>query len=141
MLVLDSEGVSFLTKRDQDAVAAIRALVRVGAWPPLVPSVVLAESTTGRERSDAAVSRLLETCDVREDLLPASLARRAGKLRHPTELGRRELESGKAFRPVVNIEGIERRDRQRLRTHEARPRAARRAAVRTAFSSRPSLIH
>ena len=86
MLVLDSEGVSFLTKRDQDAVAAIRALVRVGAWPPLVPSVVLAESTTGRQHSDAAVNRLLETCDVREDL-PASLARRAGELRHLAQRG------------------------------------------------------
>jgi hypothetical protein len=78
--------VSFLAKRDQDAVAAIRALVRVGTWPPLVPSVVLAESTTGRQHTDAAVNRLLKTCDVREDL-PASLARRAGELRHLAERG------------------------------------------------------
>ncbi len=86
MLILDSEGVSFLAKRDQDAVAAIRALVRVGTWPPLVPSVVLAESTTGRQHNDAAVNRLLKTCDVREDL-PASLARRAGELRQLAERG------------------------------------------------------
>ena len=86
MLILDSEGVSFLAKRDQDAVAAIRALVRVGTWPPLVPSVVLAESTTGRQHNDAAVNRLLKTCDVREDL-PASLARRAGELRHLAQRG------------------------------------------------------
>jgi len=86
MLILDSGGVSFLAKRDQDAVAAIRALVRVGTWPPLVPSVVLAESTTGRQHNDAAVNRLLKTCDVREDL-PASLARRAGELRHLAERG------------------------------------------------------
>lgn len=86
MLILDSGGVSFLAKRDQDAVAAIRALVRVGTWPPLVPSVVLAESTTGRQHTDAAVNRLLKTCDVREDL-PASLARRAGELRHLAERG------------------------------------------------------
>ncbi len=42
MLISASGGVSFLAKRNRDAVAAIRALVRVGAWPPLVPSVVLA---------------------------------------------------------------------------------------------------
>jgi hypothetical protein len=86
MLILDSGGVSFLARRDQDAVAAIRALVGVGTWPPLVPSVVLAESTTGRQHNDAAVNRLLKTCDVREDL-PASLARRAGELRHLAERG------------------------------------------------------
>ena len=86
MLILDSGGVSFLAKRDQDAVAAIRALVRVGTWPPLVPSVVLAESTTGRQHNDAAVNRLLKTCDVREDL-PASIARRAGELRHLAQRG------------------------------------------------------
>jgi len=86
MLILDSGGVSFLAKRDQDAVAAIRALVRVGTWPPLVPSVVLAESTTGRQHNDAAVNRLLKACDVRETL-PASLARRAGELRHLAERG------------------------------------------------------
>ena len=86
MLILDSGGVSFLAKRNQDAVAAIRALVRDGAWPPLVPSVVLVESTTGRQRNDAAVNRLLKTCDVREDL-PGSLARRAGELRHLARRG------------------------------------------------------
>ncbi len=86
MLVLDSGGVSFFAKRNQDVVATIRALVRDGAWPPLVPSVVLAESTTGRQRNDAAVNRLLNTCDVREDL-PASLARRAGELRHLARRG------------------------------------------------------
>jgi hypothetical protein len=82
MIVLDAGGVSFLAKRDQDAVATIRALVRVGAWPPLVPSVVLAESTTGRQRNDAPLNRLLKVCDVREDL-PASLARRRGRAAPP----------------------------------------------------------
>lgn len=86
MLILDSGGVSFLAKRNQDAVAAIRALIRDGEWPPLVPSVVLAESITGRQRDDAAVNRLLKTCDVSE-ALPASLARRAGKLRHLARRG------------------------------------------------------
>lgn len=86
MLVLDSGGVSFLAKRNQEAIAAIRALVRDGSWPPLVPSVVLAEVVTGRQHSDATVNRLLKTCDVREDL-PTSLARRAGELRHLARKG------------------------------------------------------
>ena len=86
MLVLDSGGVSFLAKRNQDVVAAIRALVRDGHWPPLVPSVVLAEVTTGLQHDDAMVNRLLKTCDVSEDL-PASLARRAGELRHLAQRG------------------------------------------------------
>ena len=81
MLVLDSGGVSFLARRNQDAIATIRALVREGAWPPLVPSVVLVESVSGRQRDDAAVNRLLNTCDVSEEL-PVPLARRAGELRH-----------------------------------------------------------
>ncbi|HUY61158.1 MAG TPA: hypothetical protein VMW49_04715 [Candidatus Dormibacteraeota bacterium] len=73
--------MSFLAKRNQEVLASIRALVRDGQWPPLVPSVVLAESTTGRQRNDAAVNRLLKTCDVSEDV-PVSLARRAGELRY-----------------------------------------------------------
>ncbi|MGH9077368.1 MAG: hypothetical protein ACRDY0_07940 [Acidimicrobiales bacterium] len=78
--------MSFLAKRNQDAVAAIRALIRDGEWPPVVPSVVLAESITGRRRDDAAVNRLLKTCDVSEDLA-APLARRAGELRHLARRG------------------------------------------------------
>jgi len=81
VLILDSGGVSVLAKRNQEVLASIRALVRDGQWPPLVPSVVLAESTTGRQRNDSAVNRLLKTCDVSEDV-PASLARRAGELRY-----------------------------------------------------------
>ncbi len=81
MLVLDSGGVSFLAKRNQETVATIRALIRNGSWPPLVPSVVLAEVLTGRQHRDATVNRLLNTCDVRQEL-PTSLARRASELRH-----------------------------------------------------------
>jgi predicted nucleic acid-binding protein len=86
VLVLDSGGVSFLAKRNQDTVAAIRALVRDGQWPPIVPSVVLAEALTGRQREDAAVNRLLKTCDVNEEL-PVPVARRAGELRHRARRG------------------------------------------------------
>ena len=81
-----SRGVSFLAKRNQDAVATIRALVRDGAWPPLVPSVVLVECVSGRQRDDAAINGLLKTCDVVEEL-PVPLARRAGELRHRARRG------------------------------------------------------
>jgi hypothetical protein len=86
VLVLDSGGLSFLAKRNQDAAAALRVLVRDGLWPPVVPSVVLAESTTGRQRTDATMHRLLKTCDVTESL-PDALARRAGELRHLARRG------------------------------------------------------
>jgi hypothetical protein len=86
VLVVDSGGLSFLAKRNQESVAFIRFLVRDGAWPPKVPSVVLAESTGGRQRDDAVLNRLLKTCDVAE-LLPESLARRAGELRHLARRG------------------------------------------------------
>ena len=61
-------------------VALIAVLRSDGLWPPLVPSVVLAESISGRQRNDARVNRLLKTCDIVEEL-PGYLARRAGMLR------------------------------------------------------------
>lgn len=86
MLILDSGGLSFLAKRNQDAAATIRVFVRDGLWPPVVPSVVLAESITGRQRNDANLNRLLKTCDVVEEL-PEALARRAGELRSRARQG------------------------------------------------------
>jgi predicted nucleic acid-binding protein len=86
VLILDSGGVSFLGGRHEDAVASIRVFVRDGLWPPLVPSVVLAETTTGRQQDDANANRLLKTCDLVEQL-PASVARRAGELRHKARRG------------------------------------------------------
>jgi hypothetical protein len=86
VIVLDSGGLTFLSKRNQNTVAAIRVLLRDGLWPPVVPSVVLSESTTGRQRDDAAVNRLLKTCDVLE-VLPAPLARRSGELRFRAQRG------------------------------------------------------
>lgn len=86
MLVLDAGGLSFLAKRNEDAAATIRVFVGDGLWPPVVPSVVLAESVTGRQRNDATVNRLVKTCDVVEEL-PGSLARRAGELRHKARRG------------------------------------------------------
>ncbi|MBV8161953.1 MAG: hypothetical protein JO265_13600 [Acidimicrobiia bacterium] len=86
MLVLDSGGVSFLAKRTQEAAATIRAFVHDDLWPPAVPSVVLVESLTGRERSDAQANRLLKTCDVHDEL-PEELARRAAELRYQARRG------------------------------------------------------
>lgn len=86
MLVLDSGGVSRLARRAQDAAATIAVLRRDGLWPPVVPSVVLVESVTGRQRFDANTNRFLKTCDVRE-LLPERLARRAAELRSRARQG------------------------------------------------------
>lgn len=80
MLVLDSGGVTRLARRRQDTAALIAVFKRDGLWPPLVPSIVVAESISGRQRTDAEVNRLLKTCNVVEEL-PERLARRAGALR------------------------------------------------------------
>lgn len=80
LLVLDSGGVTRLARHHQDTVAIITVFKRDGLWPPIVPSVVLAESLSGRQRADALVSCLLKTCDIVEEL-PERVARRAGALR------------------------------------------------------------
>ena len=79
-LVLDSGGVSRLSRRRQDTAALVAVFARDGLWPPLVPSIVLAESLSGRPHTDALVNRLLKTCNVIEEL-PERLARRAAALR------------------------------------------------------------
>jgi len=80
LLVLDSGGVTRLARRRQDAAALIAVFKRDGLWPPLVPSMVLVESLSGRQRTDAEVYRLLKTCNIVEGL-PERLARRAARLR------------------------------------------------------------
>lgn len=72
--------VSRFARRRQDSAALIAEFKRDGLWPPLVPSVVLAESLTGRQRHHANINRLLKTCDVAEELTER-MARRAGTLR------------------------------------------------------------
>jgi len=79
-LVLDSGGISRLARRRQDAAALIAVFQRDGLWPPLVPSVVLAETVTGRQHNDANINRFLKTCNIVEDV-SEGLARRAGALR------------------------------------------------------------
>jgi len=79
-VVLDSGGLTSLARRPDDAAALIAVFRRDQLWPPAVPSVVLVESLSGRQRSDARVNRLLKTCEIVEEL-PERLARRAGALR------------------------------------------------------------
>jgi len=80
LLLLDAGGVSRLSRRTQDSAALIVVLRRDALWPPVVPSIVLVESLTGRPRNDAVINRFIKTCDVLEHL-PDRLARRAGELR------------------------------------------------------------
>lgn len=80
MLVLDSGGLSRLSQRNRRAAALIAALRAEGLWPPVVPTVVLAESTAGTARTDANVNRLLKSCEV-DPVVPEAKGRRAGQLR------------------------------------------------------------
>lgn len=80
MLVLDSSGLSRLSQHTRRAAALMEALLAEGLWPPVVPTIVLAESTSGSARTDAGINRLLKTCDV-DPIVPAVTARRAGYLR------------------------------------------------------------
>lgn len=80
MLVLDSGGLSRLSKRNRQAAALIAAFRQQGLWPPVVPTVVIAESISGAARTDANTNRLLKSCDI-APIIPESTARRAGQLR------------------------------------------------------------
>lgn len=86
LLVLDSGGVTRLARQSQDTAAMIQVFRRDGIWPPVVPSLVLVESLTGRQRNDASVNRFLKTCDIVEEL-SVGLARRAGALRAQARQG------------------------------------------------------
>ncbi len=85
-LVLDSGGVTGLARRNTETLAKIRAFRRDGLWPPVVPSIVLVECLTGKQRTDANVNRFLKTCDILERL-PEGLARRAAALRAQARKG------------------------------------------------------
>jgi predicted nucleic acid-binding protein len=86
MLVLDSGGLSRLSERTRRAAALIAALREQGLWPPVVPTVVLAELIAGRSRTDAYVNRLLGSCDV-DPTVTEAMARRAGELRAQARRG------------------------------------------------------
>lgn len=80
MLILDSGGLSRLSQRSRRAAALIEALQEGGLWPPVVPTIVLAESTTGAARTDANINRLLKSCEV-DPIVAEATARRGGNLR------------------------------------------------------------
>ena len=82
-VVLDSGAVTRLARKDHLSAARIGSLKRHGVWPPVVPSVVLVECLTGRQRMDAVTNRFLKGCDV-EEQLPEQIARKAGRLRDRT---------------------------------------------------------
>ncbi len=79
-LVLDSGGLSRLARPNPRTAALIEVFERDGIWPPVVPTVVLAESLSGRPRTDAAVNRFLKACTKTQEV-PEAVARRAGTLR------------------------------------------------------------
>ena len=85
-LVLDSGGVTGLSRQSQDAAAIMSTLKRDDIWPPLVPSVVLVECLRGRQRTDALTNRFLKICELSEDI-PEHLARRAAALRASARRG------------------------------------------------------
>lgn len=80
MLVLDSGGLSRLASRTRRTAALIEAFRRHGLWPPVVPTAVIAESTTGKVRTDTNINRLLKACDIDPNVSERT-ARRAGQLR------------------------------------------------------------
>ena len=86
MLVLDSGGVSRLTNRTKVALSLIQALSSQGLWPPMVPSVVLAESLQGNSSRDANTNRFLKTCVI-ETIVSVDVARRAAELRRRARTG------------------------------------------------------
>lgn len=86
LLVLDSGGVTRLARRSVEALAQIQALREEELWPPVVPSIVLVECLTGRQRTDTNVNRFLKTCQILERL-PEGLGRRAAALRAQAHTG------------------------------------------------------
>ena len=86
MLILDSGGLSRLSQRTRRAAALIAALRDENLWPPVVPTVVIAESTSGTARHDTNVNRFLKSCDV-DPIVPETTARRAGYLRARARTG------------------------------------------------------
>ena len=86
MLVLDAGAVSRLAERTRSAAALIESLRDEGAWPPVVPSMVLVECLQGHAGRDAVANRFLKTCDIIEGVSEA-LARRAAFLRRRGKRG------------------------------------------------------
>ena len=86
MLIIDSGGVSRLAERSPRALALIRALRDDGLWPPVAPTVVLAESLQGHSGRDSTTNRFLKTCVI-DAVVTESTARRAAELRRSARHG------------------------------------------------------
>ena len=86
LLVLDSGGVSRLSRQSQEVAALMTVFRRDGIWPPVIPSIVLVESLSGRQRTDALTNRFLKTCNIVDDL-SQPLVRRAAALRASARRG------------------------------------------------------
>ncbi|WP_419839095.1 hypothetical protein [Candidatus Poriferisodalis sp.] len=80
VLVLDSGAVSHLARGGEQALSDFEALVGEGLWPPVIPTVVLAECLSGRPQDDVVVEILLKSCSVLETVTRET-AKRAGELR------------------------------------------------------------
>ena len=86
MLILDSGGFSRLSSRNKTAAALIRALVDQELWPPVVPTMVLAESLRGHPRKDANAHRFVKACIVDAEVSQQT-AKRAAELRRRAGTG------------------------------------------------------
>lgn len=80
-VVLDSGALSAWAARDRRVLAALEAVRRAGGHV-VVPTVVIAESTTGRADRDATVNHRVKGCVV--DPCDEPRARRAAGLRFET---------------------------------------------------------
>jgi hypothetical protein len=86
VLVLDRGGIDVLSHRSSRSAAMIRALRNHDIWPPVVATMVVAESLYGDPQSDSSTLRFLRTCVV-DDHVPSGIARRAAELLRRTGHG------------------------------------------------------
>ncbi len=86
LVLLDSAGVSFLSRRSAESADYLRSLVRRKRWPPVVPTAVLVECLYGDPARDALTNMLLRNCEI-WTTLPLSAARRAAQLRTMARTG------------------------------------------------------
>lgn len=85
-VVLDSGAVTTLAQGSSQARALIAVMLIEDEWPPVVPSVVLAECLTGKAGNDARVNKLLKACRI-ETQPTERIARRAAALRTAARRG------------------------------------------------------
>ncbi len=86
MLILDSGALTRLSARTKTALSLITSFHDQGLWPPVVPTVVLAESLHGHPGRDANTNRFLKTCLI-ETNVSVDVATRASSLRRRARTG------------------------------------------------------